>query len=1074
MKKIIIAITLILLSSSIVGQYRPLENIPTPVAANLGRYGDYNINHSTGSPDIEVPIHEIKNGDISVPISFFYSLSSVKPNVKSGWTGLGWNLSAGGSISRKVRGCYDEKQNVNGESMGFYYNYQKLKTVHNVDGLNSHRDNYRGYNQNNQQVTPYELTSDEYVFNFCNYSGRFYLDENGKWVVVSDQDIRVEFEPDKGFRYLNKLRSNIRTNLWHMKSSNNRFFDLFTLITPDGFRYTFGGIDATEYSISYYDRNNKDLIPTSWLLTKIESPKGYKINFEYEAGSPTCELGFSAFSSQYYQTLDGGSGIFLDKFLAPKGTLINYVNNTRGRQKLSGYLLFPVYLKKIYSENETVEFHSRNETFSEKETRPHEDFMAWEDNSVSFTSAFNKSQDVPSNQFHVFMPDNNITKIQKEYISWRLLNAITIIPTSNQRNAKTYYLEYRYNKRRKLSHIAERKGVYEKLFTLEKGGYWEGGKEHHIMFESYYTPPAIGYSSKSYSFNYNSEYTFPRYIFASTDHWGYYNGRGTNGESSLSKTILFDEEYYQSREPAAILDKAKAETLKEIIFPTKGKAVFEYKQNQYNKIVPESLTGPLISKTGSAGGLCVSEIKLYDADDKVLNTKKYYYTHDMDNIGSSSYRSTGILNAEKKYVLNYNVNGQATLSIFSEGGFLEEGLNSDGKFISYPHVIEESIDNNGRSNGYIRYNFSNYGTDIWGNIHADIPYSYANIQGVNHKTPFSSKSVERGKLLQKEYFNADKKLLKSIEYKYNKILVDSIKMPYQEQLILYSGVISSEAYIAYMTYIYTYRYFIHSTVGKDFDPKNGQMLMSSEKKNEYNNNKLLRLETIKGNMGDEHKKDYKYSSDFINEEPYKTMVSKNIKTPIIETSTYINNNLLKKENTSYKMFQNGIILPQKEITQIKANNPELRIQYHNYDQYGNPLYITKDDATHVVYLWSYSGQYPIAEIKNATYTQVETILSKHNLQIENLSGMTVQALNEYRNFPNMIQALRTGLPVSSQITTYTYRVPFGIATITDSSGKTTYYDYDDFGRLSRTYIKEKDSDNNEIEKSIQSYDYNYR
>jgi hypothetical protein len=60
------------------------------------------------------------------------------------------------------------------------------------------------------------------------------------------------------------------------------------------------------------------------------------------------------------------------------------------------------------------------------------------------------------------------------------------------------------------------------------------------------------------------------------------------------------------------------------------------------------------------------------------------------------------------------------------------------------------------------------------------------------------------------------------------------------------------------------------------------------------------------------------------------------------------------------------------IGSYKNQNPvETRATYHNYNNYGKPVYITLDDATKLVYLWSYSGQYPIAEIKNATFAEVE-------------------------------------------------------------------------------------------------------
>lgn len=109
----------------------------------------------------------------------------------------------------------------------------------------------------------YELSADEFNFNFCGYTGAFYYNENGGWTVVSDDDIEVEFHPDTDFVTLSQLSSRIKASHWGNSSRNDRYFCRFTLKTPDGCRHEFGGIDAMEFSIPYYSRNKNDLIATS-------------------------------------------------------------------------------------------------------------------------------------------------------------------------------------------------------------------------------------------------------------------------------------------------------------------------------------------------------------------------------------------------------------------------------------------------------------------------------------------------------------------------------------------------------------------------------------------------------------------------------------------------------------------------------------------------------------------------------------------------------------------------------------------------------------------------------------------
>ncbi|GHV56937.1 hypothetical protein FACS1894182_04580 [Bacteroidia bacterium] len=154
----------------------------------------------------------------------------------------------------------------------------------------------------------------------------------------------------------------------------------------------------------------------------------------------------------------------------------------------------------------------------------------------------------------------------------------------------------------------------------------------------------------------------------------------------------------------------------------------------------------------------------------------------------------------------------------------------------------------------------------------------------------------------------------------------------------------------------------------------------------------------------------------------------------------------------------------KQQTASQAN-PETRITYYNYNSYGKPLYISKDNADKVVYLWSYNHQYPIAEIINATYEQVKAALGyTSDSQVEALAAQTAPNVN------TISALLRTYFKDASVlVTTYTYKPLVGMTSDTDSRGVITYYEYDSFGRLKRTYLIE-----NGIEKTLQWNDYHYR
>lgn len=109
--------------SHVVDHIKKLMPNPVPQSPNvagLGKYGDYQVNHFNGIPEISIPIFEAKSGSLSVPITLSYHASGVKPTDVASWVGMGWSLSAGGQVARNVQGDPDEnhyqtnvlKQNV--------------------------------------------------------------------------------------------------------------------------------------------------------------------------------------------------------------------------------------------------------------------------------------------------------------------------------------------------------------------------------------------------------------------------------------------------------------------------------------------------------------------------------------------------------------------------------------------------------------------------------------------------------------------------------------------------------------------------------------------------------------------------------------------------------------------------------------------------------------------------------------------------------------------------------------------------------------------------------------------------
>ncbi|MCZ8072449.1 MAG: hypothetical protein ACK5SJ_05645 [Bacteroidota bacterium] len=86
--------------------------MPSPNAASLGKFGDITIGYHVGTPNIDVPIYELKQGDLNVPISLKYQPGGIKVADIPSWVGSGWALIAGGVITRAIVGLPDELNQV--------------------------------------------------------------------------------------------------------------------------------------------------------------------------------------------------------------------------------------------------------------------------------------------------------------------------------------------------------------------------------------------------------------------------------------------------------------------------------------------------------------------------------------------------------------------------------------------------------------------------------------------------------------------------------------------------------------------------------------------------------------------------------------------------------------------------------------------------------------------------------------------------------------------------------------------------------------------------------------------------
>ncbi len=173
-----------------------------------------------------------------------------------------------------------------------------------------------------------------------------------------------------------------------------------------------------------------------------------------------------------------------------------------------------------------------------------------------------------------------------------------------------------------------------------------------------------------------------------------------------------------------------------------------------------------------------------------------------------------------------------------------------------------------------------------------------------------------------------------------------------------------------------------------------------------------------------------------------------IDTPI-QTDIMKNNLITHRTRTVYEEFHTDLVLPKKVVTTKNGdvlNTLEDRLIYHDYDDHGNVLEASKENGTHISYIWGYNDQYPIAKIENATYAAIEPYVANLKTKSDNDNDRTLGYTGNEGALRQDLDALRNALP-HVMITTYTYDPLIGITSITDSRGYTAYYHYDDFNRL---------------------------
>ncbi len=179
----------------------------------------------------------------------------------------------------------------------------------------------------------------------------------------------------------------------------------------------------------------------------------------------------------------------------------------------------------------------------------------------------------------------------------------------------------------------------------------------------------------------------------------------------------------------------------------------------------------------------------------------------------------------------------------------------------------------------------------------------------------------------------------------------------------------------------------------------------------------------------------------------------------IEKKTFEDGTLINTMLTPYKNFGGERYYPEK-ILAAKGEDPlETRINYFNYDNYGNVLSTSKEGDIPIGYYWDYNKTYPVIKAINVSGGQLSLMIDAYDEifpnGVESFDQITEPSLNTTQN--TWLKQIHENLCShfsNSMIYVYTYKPLVGMTSETDPNGITTYYEYDSFGRLQ--YIKDQD------------------
>jgi YD repeat-containing protein len=1083
MKKFILLYPFIISIHILYGQELelPKYTAASPEAASLGKYGDVPINLAIGQINYTIPLYTIKVGDFEFPLTLSYGYSGFKPDTDPTMVGMGWTANFGGAIVRQVKGSADD---VGGYRVNSFYldqleNYDNLNNTAKVELLKKVVDDN------------VDLRPDIYIINTPNLSGKFRIKPDESCIFSQQRNYKITV-------------------------GNN-----FELVDDNGVLYKFNNQERTSLLDLASEKSEDINYTSSWMISQIKIPNGRgNLDFTYTPSSFRTQTWAKIITRQLlrpghtttYSEMDNSIATQIINRIDFPGGYVKFITDpetievTTSTQELTfNYVTNRVKLQYLAVYNSMDQLVSKYV------------FDYYHQGYYYFLKSIVKEDEQGNQEDYYSFGYYDLDKVPEDRVSNNRIDMWGFYNGKDYReNDQTYSLSPSFTK--------GRIGALKQITYPTKGtttiNYEAHDIKRSVIYQNDYTPEVYNKCETLYVVMDETQDDFPMFYqefeipynqkveVTLTAEALFADSKSFCGLKDANKDFVqYNNNGWMQGISLGADEDSKFDTKTLSIYLTKGtyylyaeiqrgeedgnyaKIEVKYRDEPYSQDPVEykmDVGGIRVAKTidnPSYGQEPIIHNYKYIGDDNktsgyLIDRYVRYKSLKIKRIFKYARSILPGLNGEVINLYGCGINSKEYVE-YTESLYPMSPLTALGSHIQYSQVVVESNDG---TNGRTIKKFSGDGVIAENRIFPDLISDY----GYKH-----------GKLTKEEIYRyGEGTPRQSQQNNYEEVDIDQSNYIADYQIMRYPEVetwstcdgfkklhtSTVETFkigsLKHCTKAYRNEYTsvvqkenngnISTRTNYTYDPQTGYPIEIATSNSE---GKTIKNKTY-------YPKNCEQLSG-LDQPLIDMMLAQNMLSSPIQTEKLVETggSLLSKttQRTAFKDWgdnpdNTGRILLPEYIQTSKGTAPlEDRILFHDYYSNGNVKEVSKTNDLSVYYIWGYQDQYPIAKIENFTSSEagsisdlINTAISASNndndrtIGTSGSEGALRTALNNIRNNVTLQNAL---------ITTYTYDPLIGMTSVTDPNGKTSYYDYDNFGRLK--VVKDDEG------KLLQTYEYHY-